>query len=229
MQPWLYAFKWGWGVGIWVALPGSDHCNILIFETSEEAALSLLPFGGRCESFVVLGCSLFGSLGLGRRRPGAVWCSKGWNLVRFATGGRSPQPQCVFWESAAGSGVSGNAPGTQGRRGEPAGLCPGSSPSVPVGQGADSSPGTTARMGFLKRARQLALPSLAPCSPLLAVPCGRVNPPPSTPGLTGTAEGGSPPARGWGGGGHPGARLPPPAPVPAAVPARPKRGGRERR
>lgn len=80
---------------------------------------------------------------------------------------------------------------------------------------------------FLKRAQQLALPSLAPFSPLLAVPCGRVNPP--TPSLTGTAEGGNLLAQGWGGGGHPWAQLPPPAPVPAAVPARLKCGGRERR
>lgn len=64
------------------------------------------------------------------------------------------------------------------------------------------------RPGFLKRVQQLALPSLAPFSPLLTVPGGRVNPP-STPSLTGTAEGGNPSVQGWGVGGHPGARLPP--------------------
>lgn len=123
--------------------------------------------------------------------------------------------------------MSSNVSGVQDWRDEPAGLCAWSSTFVPVRQGADSFLGT-GRMGFLKQAQQLALPSLAPFSPLLSVPCGRVNPL-STPSLTGTAEGGNPQAQGWGSGGHPGVRFPPPARVPAAVPACLKCGVGERR
>lgn len=67
------------------------------------------------------------------------------------------------------SGLLGGVPGMQGRQGEPAGLCPDSSPSVPVSQGADSSLGV-GRMGFLKWAQQLALPSLAPFLPTARCP-----------------------------------------------------------
>lgn len=89
-------------MGICVAHLGFEHCNILIFETSEgEGFYHCHPLekGGNPLWFGAVNSS--GARVLGQCQPGAVWRSDGRNLTRFATRrcpccvSRPPQPHTV--------------------------------------------------------------------------------------------------------------------------------------